>query len=264
MNQVPPTKVKPRSISIGDGSDTRAIALLRQEGDPAKHGLFWLSGFKSSMMGEKATAIAAWATEANHTFTRFDYSGHGLSGGAFEEGTISRWLGEALAVFTSETTGPQVMIGSSMGGWIALLLARALQDKERLRGMVLIAPAWDMTERLMWARFPHAIKSEIRDKGFFERPSAYGDGPYTITNTLIEDGKRHLIGDDSFQVGCPIHILHGREDVDVPYGHGQDLLTRLPFDDVRFTLVPDGDHRLSRPQDLDLMLQAIQGITEAD
>jgi len=174
----------------GDGSERR-IAFVADAGTPGKTpGVMWLSGLKSEMTSTKASVIAAWAAEHGVPCTRFDYSGHGQSPGKFEDGTIGAWLAEALAVFREVTRGPQILIGSSMGGYIALLLLRALmrdspRDAERITALLLIAPAWDMTERLMWARFSEAIRREITEKGVYLRPSTYGDGDYAISRRLI-------------------------------------------------------------------------------
>lgn len=222
-------------------------------------GVLWLGGFRSDMTGTKAERLATLAAERGNAFVRFDYSGHGLSGGAFEEGTISRWLGEALAVFDQATTGEQVVVGSSMGGWLALLLARALaaRGETRLKALVLVAPAPDFTETLMWARFPAEVQSEITVNGRFLKPTPYGDEPYVITRALIEDGRRHLILGAPFAAGCPVRILQGAKDEDVPWEHAMRLVTCLAEDDVVFTLVKDGDHRLSRPEDLERLAQAV-------
>ena len=235
----------------------RRIAYIRDQGRADHPGLFWLSGFKSSMLGEKAQALAAWAKEHGCSSTRLDYSAHGLSEGKFEEGTISLWLEDALTVFTQLSEGPQIIVGSSMGGWITLLLTR-LVPKDRLKAIILIAPAWDMTEQNMWLRFSDEIRETILTNGFYARPSAYGDGDYIITKKLIDDGRKHQLIDEELHYGCPIHILHGRQDPDVPWTHGERLLTLLPHDDVNFTLIPDGDHRLSRQQDIDLLLRTVE------
>ncbi|BAT59793.1 alpha/beta hydrolase family protein [Variibacter gotjawalensis] len=236
---------------------------MRQRAGAAP-GLVWLGGFKSDMQGSKAQALDAWAGEHGRACTRFDYSGHGESSGAFRDGTIGRWLDESLAVFTSQCEGPQILIGSSMGGWMALLLARALRQCEdsraSLAGMVLIAPAADFTEALMWQRFPKDVKKQIEETGEWQRPSAYGDGPYPITRALIEEGRNHLLLDGLIQTGCPVRILQGVQDPDVPWQHAQALVTRLAHDDVVMTLIKDGDHRLSRPQDIARMLQAVADI----
>ncbi len=225
-------------------------------------GVVWLGGFKSDMMGGKAQALADWAAKRGQSYVRFDYSGHGESSGRFVDGTISHWLEDALAVLDQATQGPQILVGSSMGGWITLLLARALAARgdKRLAGMVLIAPAPDFTETLMWASFSPAVQAEILATGRFERPSDYGDEPYVITRALIEDGRTHLILGTPFAVGCPVRILQGVRDTDVPWEHAMSLVSCLAEDDVVFSLVKDGDHRLSRPEDLERLIAAVEGL----
>jgi pimeloyl-ACP methyl ester carboxylesterase len=241
------------------GSDRRRIAVRRRPG--AGPGLVWLGGFKSDMGGTKAVALDHWAGTHGRACLRFDYSGHGESGARFADGTISRWLAESLAVFTTFCEGPQVLVGSSMGGWIALLLARelrrALSSKTTVAGMVLIAPAVDFTEVLMWQRFPAETKREIETTGAWSRPSQYSDEPYLITNGLIEDGRNHLMLGGLIETGCPVRILQGVQDPDVPWSHAVELVSRLAQDDVVLSLVKDGDHRLSRPEDIERRLTAV-------
>ncbi len=241
------------------GSDKRRIAVRKRPG--AGPGLVWLGGFKSDMGGTKAVALDQWAQLQGRACLRFDYSGHGESGGRFADGTISRWLAESLAVFTAFCEGPQVLVGSSMGGWIALLLARELRREASptatVAGMVLIAPAVDFTEVLMWKRFPDEIKREIETTGAWSRPSQYSDGPYLITKGLIEDGRNHLMLGGLIETGCPVRILQGVQDPDVPWSHAVELVSRLAQDDVVLSLVKDGDHRLSRPEDIERLLAAV-------
>jgi len=246
-------------ITVGTGEAARDIAVIRRAG--ATPGLFWLGGFRSDMAGTKALALDDFGRARGVAVTRFDYSGHGLSGGRFEDGTISRWLEEALAVFDA-IEGPQVLVGSSMGGWIALLLARALRARggaaaPRLKAMVLIAPAPDFTEDLMWAGFSEEIRREILEQGVYREPSDYSDEPYLITRALIEDGRTNLVLDGEIDLGCPVTILQGVADTSVPWRHAVRLTTRLTRDDVTLTLVPDGDHRLSRPQDIAKLLKTL-------
>jgi len=239
--------------------DKRRIAVRKRPG--AGPSLVWLGGFKSDMGGTKAVALDEWAQMRGRACLRFDYSGHGESGGRFADGTISRWLAESLAVFTAFCEGPQVLVGSSMGGWIALLLARELRrapsPKATVAGMVLIAPAVDFTEALMWKRFPDEIKREIETTGAWSRLSQYSDEPYLITKGLIEDGRNHLMLGGLIETGCPVRILQGVQDPDVPWQHAVDLTARLAQDDVVLTLVKDGDHRLSRAEDVERMLAAV-------
>jgi pimeloyl-ACP methyl ester carboxylesterase len=245
-------------VFIEVGSDpARRIAVRARPG--AAPGLFWLGGFKSDMKGAKALALDAWAAEHGRACARFDYSGHGESGGDFVEGTIGRWLEESLAVFTQFCRGPHVVIGSSMGGWMALLLAREIakrQGEASLAGLVLIAPAPDFTEELMWKGFSPTARREIEENGIWHRPSDYGD-PYPITRNLIEEGRSHLILGASIDVGCPVRILQGAQDPDVPWQHALRLAHRLPAEDVVLTMIQDGDHRLSRPQDIARIIAAV-------
>jgi alpha-beta hydrolase superfamily lysophospholipase len=245
-------------LTVGDGAAARTIAVLRREG--AAPGLFWLGGFRSDMSGRKALAVDAYAARVGLAATRFDYSGHGRSGGRFEDGTISRWLEESLAVFDRLTDGKQVLVGSSMGGWLALLLAEARRETGRLAGIVLIAPAVDMTRALMWERWTKKARREFGKTGLHLQSSDYSPEPYPITRALIEDGDRHLFGDKLIEPGCPVHILQGTEDTDVPPDHATRLVTRFASDDVLLTLVKGGDHRLSRPEDIERLEAAIGGI----
>jgi pimeloyl-ACP methyl ester carboxylesterase len=237
--------------------------------DRALPGLFWLSGYKSDMKGTKAAALAQWADAHGRACIRFDYSGHGESGGAFTDGTIGRWLEDSVAVFDACCRGPQILIGSSMGGWLALLLVRALRQRAAanasetsaapppIAGLVLIAPAIDFTEELMWKRFTPDIKQELADKGVWQRPSAYSPEPYVVTQRLIDEGRNHLLLGGMIETGCPVRILQGVEDPDVPWQHAVELTSRLACDDVVLTLVKDGDHRLSRPEDIERLLGAV-------
>ncbi|MBH5401395.1 alpha/beta hydrolase [Bradyrhizobium sp. CNPSo 4010] len=249
-------------IDVGEGPSARRIAVRRRHGkDP---GLVWLGGFKSDMQGGKAVALDAWAHERGRAIVRFDYSGHGESSGDFANGTIGSWLEDSVAVFERFCDGPQILIGSSMGGWMALLLAREIKKragKASLAGLVLIAPAPDFTEELMWKNFSPAVRKEIETKGFWLRPSEYGDGtPYPITRNLIEEGRKHLVLGSAIDLGCPVRILQGAKDPDVPWQHAFALTHRLPADDVVLTMIQDGDHRLSRPQDIARILAAVAEI----
>ena len=221
----------------------------------------WLSGFKSDMLGGKVTELEAWAKAQGHGFLAFDYSGHGQSEGQFENATVGDWLEEAKTVFSELTTGAQIVVGSSTGGHIALLLLRHLlqndeREAARLRGLVLIAPAWDLTEELMWKVFSDEAKREVMDQGFTLLPSEY-DEPFKITRKFIEDGRNHLIGRNPFNPGRPITILQGAQDTAVPLAHAKELNTLIEGDWAEFIEVPDGEHRMSRPQDLDLLYAAI-------
>jgi pimeloyl-ACP methyl ester carboxylesterase len=253
-------------VQVGTGDAARAIAVRRRNGKTP--GLMWLGGFKSDMGGTKAVALDQWAAAQGCACVRFDYSGHGDSGGAFIDGTISRWLEEAVAVFDAYCAGPQVLVGSSMGGWLALLLAHELKGRvpapAPLAGLVLIAPAVDFTEELMWKRFPPEIKREIEANGCWARPSQYSDKPYLITKGLIEDGRRHLLLGGLIETGCPVRILQGVQDPDVPWRHAVELVSRFAADDVVLSLVKDGDHRLSRPEDIERLISAVEEFVPAE
>jgi pimeloyl-ACP methyl ester carboxylesterase len=253
---------EPAFIEVGGTNSTRRIAVRAREG--ASPGLFWLGGFNSDMKGTKAVALDSWAEAHARACVRFDYSGHGESGGKFADGTIGRWLEESLAVFERFCHGPQVVIGSSMGGWMALLLAREIArrgQRSSLAGLVLIAPAPDFTEELMWKGFTPDIRRQIEEEGVWLRPSQYGDGtPYPITRALIEEGRNHLLLGSAIDVGCPVRILQGAQDPDVPWQHAFRLAQRLPAEDVVLTMIQDGDHRLSRPQDIARIMAAVAEI----
>jgi pimeloyl-ACP methyl ester carboxylesterase len=251
-------------LQVGTGSAVRRLAVRQRAGSPP--GLLWLGGFKSDMKGTKAEALDAWARDHGRAMVRFDYSGHGESGGDFAAGTIGRWLEECVAVFEAYCRGPQVVVGSSMGGWLALLLMRELGRRAGapggpapapIAGMVLIAPAVDFTEELMWKRFPPEIRREIEEKGVWARPSQYSDEPYLITRGLIEEGRQHLLLGGMIETGCPVRILQGVHDPDVPWQHAVELVARFAQDDVVLTMIKDGDHRLSRTEDIERLIAAV-------
>ena len=241
---------QPQFLEVGAGTRRRRIAYRRRGGKGPP--LLWLSGFLSDMASTKATSVAGWAAGQGLAMTSFDYSGHGLSGGDLLNASIGDWLEESIAVWELMGGGPRIVVGSSMGGWIALLLARHLAHVGRsseLAGLVLIAPAFDMTETLMWRELPQAAKDEIERNGATYVPSAYGD-PYPITKHLIEEGRAHLIEGHPFDPGCPVRILQGMRDPDVPWRHALALVDLLDGADVELTLIKNGDHRLSEPADL--------------
>ncbi|MFL9827010.1 alpha/beta hydrolase [Rhodoplanes sp. SY1] len=252
-------------IELGEGADARRIAVRRRAGKSP--GLVWLGGFMSDMQGTKAQALDAFAAERGQAIVRFDYSGHGESSGAFADGTIGSWLEDALAVFDACCRGPQILVGSSMGGWMALLLVQALRRRAApgeasVAGLVLIAPAVDFTEALMWKRFPPEVKQAIETTGRFEQPTDYDTGPYVITKQLIEEGRNHLLLGGLIETGCPVRIVQGVKDPDVPWQHANALVARLAQDDVVLTLIKDGDHRLSRPEDISRILGAVAEMVE--
>ncbi len=249
-----------RFLQIIDKDGQRALAVREQPGTAP--GLFWLGGYKSDMKGTKAEALAQWAQREGRACVRFDYSGHGESEGEFTDGTIGRWLADSVTVFDACCHGPQILVGSSMGGWLALLLVRELNRRgptgpASVAGMVLVAPAVDFTEELMWKRFTPAIKRELEETGVWRRPSDYSPEPYLVTRRLIEEGRDHLLLGGMIETGCPVRILQGVEDPDVPWRHAVELVSRLASDDVVLTLVKDGDHRLSRPEDIERLIRAV-------
>ncbi len=257
---------KPQMMTVGEGGGAREIAVIHADAGPGgggRPGVLWLGGFMSDMEGGKALALDAWAREVGRTFTRFDYSGHGVSGGDFRDGTISRWAEEAKAVFDRFCPGPTILVGSSMGGWIALLLVRALRVAglgDRIAGLVLIAPAPDFTEDLMWDTFSDEIKRQITEEGAYLEPSEYSDEPYIITRALIEDGRENMVRTAPIETGCPVRILQGVEDTSVPWRRTIDLVGLFATDDVVLTLIKDGDHRLSRDADIARLVATVAGI----
>lgn len=231
------------------------IAFRRSHGKSGKAGIVWMGGFHSDMLGEKATTLHDSAAAADRAFIRFDYLGHGESGGQFGDGTIGRWRSDALAVVDSLTDGPLVVVGSSMGGWMALLTA--LARPERIKALVLLAPAPDFTEKLMWASFDDSQKRSILEDGFWTRPSPYDAAGYPITRELIQEGRQWNVLDGEIALDIPVRILQGGLDTDVPWTHSLDLADKLRSSDVVWSLIKDGDHRLSRPQDIARMVATV-------
>lgn len=222
-------------------------------------GIVWLGGYKSDMLGTKAQTLSDWAAKESRAFLRHDYSGHGESGGAFADGTISKWLSESLAVFRHFTKGDQILVGSSMGAWIALRMVQELRKAgdANVVGLVLLAPAPDFTSELVEPVLTEAQKRDLAEKGFFAEPSDYSAEPYIYTRALIEDGRDNMVMTGPIDTHCPVHILQGLADPDVPSSHALKLVSLLPSDDVTLSLIPDGDHRLSRPQDLDMLVRSV-------
>lgn len=223
-------------------------------------GFFWLGGFMSDMTGTKAEALADLARTTRRACLRFDYSGHGQSGGAFIDGTISQWLEQATHMFISHTKGRRIVVGSSMGGWLAMLLARRLEREDprafrRLSGLLLIAPAADMTRDLMWDNFSAAQKTELQEEGVLHVASDYG-APYPITLQLIEDGKDHMLLSRGYPVSYPVRILQGVADIEVPPAHALKTLDAIAGEDVSLQLIKGGDHRLSAPPYLRMIKDA--------
>ncbi len=225
-----------------------------------KPGVLFLGGFMSDMTGTKATHLEAHCVQQGLAYTRFDYSGHGQSAGMFKDGTIGQWARDAIAIIDEITTGPLILVGSSMGGWIMLLAA--LARKERIAGLVGIAAAPDFTEDLMWAQFTDAQKSDIVENGALIEPTEYGDDPYTITHALIEDGRNQLLLRNPIKLECPVRLIQGMQDPDVPWQTSIRLTEALVSKDARIDLIKTGDHRLSEPDQLDVITKHLDEIIE--
>ncbi|TAL33050.1 MAG: alpha/beta hydrolase [Alphaproteobacteria bacterium] len=231
------------------------IAYRRSAGAAAAlPGAIFLGGFRSDMTGTKATYLEECCKRRGQGFVRFDYTGHGQSSGKFEEACVGQWLRDSLDVFDSLTTGPQIVVGSSLGGWLALLLA--LRRPERTAGLVLLAPAPDFTDDI-YGGFGEKDRHTLEQDGVVYLPSAYGD-PYPLTRRLFDDAKQFLLLKKEIPVACPVRIIHGRQDADVPWRKSEKIRERLAAEDVKITWVPDGDHRLSRAQDLRLIDETVK------
>lgn len=257
---------KPHFLSVGEGGDARKIAWRLSEGPKDRPALFWLGGYRSDMKGTKALELERFARGKGLACLRLDYSGHGESGGEFRDGTISRWLEEALAVIAQTGFKRLILIGSSMGGWIAL---RAVEELRKMKtaaveGMVLIAPAPDFTIDLIEPSLGDAERKSLSEKGYFEEHSEYSPEPNIFTAKLMDDGRANKVLTGIIETGCPVHILQGMQDPDVPWRHAMKLVEHLPADDVVISLVKDGDHRLSRPEDLALMRRALEALLPVD
>ncbi|MCF3973919.1 alpha/beta fold hydrolase [Paracoccus salsus] len=237
-------------------TEGRRIAYCRSAGQGP--GIVFLGGFKSDMAGTKASYLQDWAQTQGRAFLRFDYSGHGESSGSFAEGCIGDWVQDARAVIEALTTGPQVLVGSSMGGWIALLLARAIP--QRVAAMVTVAAAPDFTEQGYWAGFDAAQRDLLMRQGRIELPSDYDDQPYVITRHLIEDGRNQLVMTQPLPLPFPVRMLQGTADADVPMDWALRLLKHADGSDIRLTLVKNADHRFSTPECLSLIGEAIADV----
>ena len=235
--------------------DKERLAYCRVDGPGP--GIVWLGGFRSDMNGTKAQAVDAWAARNGRACLRFDYFGHGASSGEFTDGTISRWRDDALAILDGLTKGPQILVGSSMGGWLALLAARA--RPERIAGLLLIAPAVDFAEALLWNSLDADVRRQIIEKGEWLRPSQYDPDPYPITRALFEDGRKHLLLGKQLALSCPARIVQGMADPDVPWTHALKVLDVLGAD-TELTLVKSGDHRLSKPAEIALIQRTLSAM----
>ena len=247
-----------RQASILTREDGATIAYHRRTGK--RPGIVFLGGFMSDMTGTKAKTLDAFAAARGQAYLRFDYFAHGASSGDFAEATIGRWKEDAIAVFDQLTEGPQILVGSSLGGWLMLLLA--LARPERVAALVGIAAAPDATEDLMWARFPPKVRDEIMREGAARLPSEYSADGYLFTRKLIEEGRRHLVTRGAIPIACPVRLLHGMKDPDVPWQTSLALAERLQSRDVQVTLVKDGDHRLSTESDLALLTRTIEALLD--
>ena len=250
-------------MAFDESLNGQRLAYTEEGGNDAlgPTGFFWLGGYRSDMRGAKAQALVDMASASRRQMLRFDYSGHGDSGGLFVDGTISGWLEQSVHMFLTRARGKRIVVGSSMGGWLALLLARRLQNEDlaafkRIAGMVLIAPATDMTQDLMWDKFSDREKYQLREHGVYMRPSEYGE-PYAITAKLLADGHQHMILEAGMSLPFPVRILQGSEDVDVPPAHAVKTFEALRGADVTLTFIKGGDHRLSAAKQLELIKETV-------
>lgn len=262
---------------VGKGADARKIAFRRSNGQntAGNPGLVWLGGYRSDMLGSKALMLQSWADDNNHACLRHDYSGHGESqldgAGDFMKGNISRWLEETLVVFDTQTTGPQILVGSSMGCWIALRMLEELKKRgakkskgdTRIAGMILIAPAPDFTKDLTWPKMSEQQRQDVIHNGFFEEPTPDPDWKLLFTKTLFDDAINNLVLTGPIETNCPVHILQGALDESVPVKHALRLAELMPSDQVTMTVIKDGDHRLSREEDLALLVRTIENMVSA-
>ena len=245
--------VEPRILTRADGA---TIAYHAHTGKSP--GVVFCGGLNSDMTGAKAVALDTHCRKTGRAFVRFDYFGHGASSGRFRDGTIGRWKDDAIAVIDDLTEGPQIIVGSSMGGWIMLL--SALARPTRVMGLLGIAPAPDFTEELMWERFDDNMRGILRHDGVYMRPSEYGDEPLAITLRLIEEGRNHLLLRQTVKLTCPLRVLQGMDDPDVPWRHALKLIEAYEGADVEATFVKSGDHRLSEPDDIARLLRTVDGL----
>jgi len=222
-------------------------------------GVIFCGGFKSDMTGNKATALDSFCRERGQQYTRFDYQGHGASSGAFEEGTIGLWRDDLLTVFEEVTDGPQIVVGSSMGAWMALLLT--LLRADRIAGLVLLAPAADFTTELLWKSLTPDARAQIEREGMWLRPSIYDDGPYPITRELIEESRKHLVLGHPINFEGPVRILLGLQDEAIPVEHILRTADAITSENIEITLIKNGDHRLSNPDDLVKIRAAVEDLS---
>tara|TARA_A100001037_G_scaffold149006_1_gene134617 strand:- start:854 stop:1603 length:750 start_codon:yes stop_codon:yes gene_type:complete len=234
-------------------NDGAAIAYHKSEG--CQPGVVFLGGFMSDMEGTKAVALEKHCQRQGRAYLRFDYQGHGQSSGKFTDGTIGIWTEDALYAIDQLTSGPQILVGSSMGGWIMMLVALARPN--RIAGLVGVAAAPDFTESFMWKHFPSKVKKILlRDKIYYQ-PSEFSDSPYPITLNLIENGRKHLLLKKALDIQCEVHLLQGMKDEAVPWQHTIEISRALLSESITITLIKDGDHRLSRDTDLKKIFAAV-------
>jgi pimeloyl-ACP methyl ester carboxylesterase len=250
-----PSRGAPDRLQRPDGS---ALAYHKTPGSAP--GIVFLGGFMSDMTGSKALYLEDFARDRGQAFLRFDYQGHGASSGRFEQGTIGLWAADAVAALDALTEGPQVLVGSSMGGWIMLLAA--LARPQRIAGLLGIAAAPDFTEDLMWNAYPQEVRETLEREGVYHEPSDYGEEPYPITKRLIDEGREHLLLRGAIALPCPVRLIHGMADPDVPWRTSLRLAERLESDDVEVSLVKGGGHRLSEPEDLARLGAALSRLLE--
>ncbi|MEE8516755.1 MAG: alpha/beta hydrolase [Alphaproteobacteria bacterium] len=245
----------PKTLSRPNGG---AIAYHAHPGDTP--GVMFCGGFMSEMTGDKALAFEEFCTARGQAFVRFDYSGHGASAGELTDGTIGSWADDAIAILDDVATGPQILVGSSMGGWLMLLAALARPG--RMAGLIGISSAPDFTENLIWRHLDGDERVTLARDGVIYQANEYGDEPYAITMGLIEDGRKHLLLASPISITCPVRLFHGMADRDVPWRVSAKLARRLETDDVAVTLVKDANHRFSRRQDIARICQAIDELSQ--
>ncbi|WP_349363352.1 MAG: alpha/beta hydrolase [Roseitalea porphyridii] len=245
--------------------DVDGVPIAVRHRDGGAPGFVWLGGYRSDMDGTKAVELDRWCGERGLACTRFDYSGHGQSGGEFRDGTISRWLGESMAVVEAFARKPVILVGSSMGAWIALRMVQELNAgaaSDPVAGLLLLAPAPDFTSELHEPHLTDAQRRDLDQKGYFEEPTPYGPDPNIFTRALFEDGRENRVMTGPIDTFCPVHIIQGQADPDVPWQHAQRLFELLSKDDAVIGYVKDGDHRLSRPQDIALIAKAAGALAD--
>ena len=245
-------------LALPDGTE-----LAYQHSPGHGPGLLFCAGFNSDMQGDKALALEAWCGKQGRQFTRFDYFGHGQSSGSLEQGCIGRWRDDALTMLDKVTYGPQLIVGSSMGGWIMMLVAQA--RPERVAGLVGVAAAPDFTERMRHERLSEAQLRQLADTGYCDMPSYYDDGQsYRISQQLLDEGRAHLLLEKDIAIDVPVRLLHGQCDEDVPWQHALSIAAALTSRDVEVLLVKSGDHRLSEPEDLQRLTRTIEALSCGD